>query len=132
MTVTTVGGVAASTAASEGLEALSIPLKVEIGFTSINGDPISCKTAEPVALNLTDTLDLEELLSRRWSFSGTTAIPEIRCQGGSGAGSLGGALSAAFSAAHEGGPAGGFPGGVPSSALSGSKNPFSLTITAPE
>jgi hypothetical protein len=131
ITVTPVGGVAAATAASEELEQLSIPLKVNIGFTSINGQPISCKTAEPVALNLTDTLDLHELLAQGWKFAGTTVIPEIKCEGGSEAASLSGTLSAAFSGSREGGSGGQSLGGTLSSAFSGAENPFSLAITAP-
>ena len=111
MTVTPVGAVAASTTASEGLEVLSIPLKVNIGFTSIDNHPISCQTVEPVALNVTNTLDPEELLTEGWRFTGTTVIPEIKCDvDGREDPSLGGVLSLAFS---------------------GSKNPLSLAITAP-
>jgi hypothetical protein len=132
ITVTPVSGVTASTAANGGLEALSVPLKVNIGFTSIDGQPISCSTAEPVALNLTDTLDLEELLSQGWNFTGTSVIPEIKCEGGSEAASLSSALSGAFSGPHEGGSGGASLGGVPSSTLSGSGSPFSLAVTAPK
>jgi hypothetical protein len=132
MTVTPIGAVDASTAASEELERLSIPLKVDIGFTSINEHPIDCKTAEPVALNLTSTLDPEELLSKGWNFAGKTVIPEIKCEeGGHANPSLGGVLSASFSGAHEGGPGDPSLGGVLSSTFSGSESPFSLAITAP-
>jgi hypothetical protein len=132
MTVTPIGAVSASTAASEGREQLSIPLKVDIGFTSLNEHPIDCKTAEPVALNLTNTLDQEELLSKGWNFTGTTVIPEIKCEeSGRENPSLGGVLNAAFSGPHEGAPGDPSLGGVLSSTFSGSENPFSLAITAP-
>jgi hypothetical protein len=117
ITLSPVGAVAASTANSGGLEQLSAPLEVHIGFTKIGNHPIDCETAEPVQLKLADTLDLEELLTQGWHFTGTTTIPEITCEARGGHKdpspedlSLGQALSAAFS---------------------GSENHFSLAITAP-
>jgi hypothetical protein len=141
MTLTPVGAVTASTAGSNGLEALSLPLMVNIGFTKIGNDPIDCETAEPVVLNSSDTLDLEELLTKGWQFTGTTVIPEIKCrepghesgvQNASLEGSaLGGALSSPFSATQKGGHEDPSMGQVLSSAFSGSESPFSLAITAP-
>jgi hypothetical protein len=107
--------VAVSITDSGGLEQLSIPLKVEIGFSKIGNRPIDCEGAEPVQLKLTDTLDLEELLTQGWHFTGSAVIPEITCgehghQHTAEELSLGQALSSAFS---------------------GSESHFSLAITAP-
>jgi hypothetical protein len=117
MTLTPVGALAASTSASEGLEELTDPLRVNIGFTRMDNHPIDCETAQPVQLDLANTLDLEELLSQGWHFTGTTAIPEIKCEAGGGH--------------KEPTPDDVSVGQLLSSAFSGSENHFSLAITAP-
>jgi hypothetical protein len=141
-TVTPVGAVSASTAGSDGLEALSLPLMVNVAFTRIGNDPIDCETAEPVLLNSSDTLDLEELLTQGWHFTGTTVIPEIKC-GEHGHGnaleaaslegaSLGGALGSALPGSEKDGPEDAALGQALSAAFSGAESNFSLAITAPE
>jgi hypothetical protein len=111
MTVTPVGTLTATATKGEGgLEQLSAPLKVNIAFTSINEHPIECKTAEPISLNLTDELGLEELLTQGWSFTGTAAIPEIKCEEHGRGDAVEDALNSAFSS---------------------SENHFSLAVTAP-
>jgi hypothetical protein len=78
---------------------------------TLSSPPAQCSTSEPVSLNLTQTLDLEELLTKGWSLTGTTSIPTFKCEGkGIETNLLAGALSAV---------------------LSGPENPFSLAITAP-
>jgi hypothetical protein len=90
---------------------------VNIGFTRMDNHPIDCETAQPVQLDLANTLDLEELLSQGWHFTGTTAIPEIKCEAGGGH--------------KEPTPDDVSVGQLLSSAFSGSENHFSLAITAP-
>jgi hypothetical protein len=111
-----VGAVVASTAGSNGLEQLTIPLKANIGITKVGNHPIDCETAEPVQLNLAVALDLEELLTQGWHFTGTTPIPQIECEAHGG---------------HEPSPEDVALGQALSSAFSGSENHFSLAITAP-
>jgi hypothetical protein len=116
LTITQVGSFAGLVAKSGEFEALSIPAKVNLGVAGVTvgglSIPAQCSTSEPVSLNLAQTLDLEELLSKGWSFTGTTSIPTFKCEGeGIETNLLAGALSAV---------------------LSGPENPFSLAIPAPE
>jgi hypothetical protein len=67
--------------------------------------PTSCTTTESASLALTDNLTREELLSKGWSFTGTTTLPRFKCEGGF----LGGLLS-----------------WVLSTLISGPENPYSL------
>jgi hypothetical protein len=68
---------------------LSLPVKANLGFSSINifglKIPTKCLTAEPLAFNLLDTLSLEELTSLGANFTGTTNFPAVKCEGTSGA-----------------------------------------------
>jgi hypothetical protein len=89
MTVTqsgAIGGTIAPSKAVPGDETLTLPVKLNLGFTSIGllglNVPTKCTTSQPVSLTLTDTLTKEALLSKGWSFSGTTTIPKITCEGG--------------------------------------------------
>ena len=88
MTVTQVGSLEGSLTQSEtvpGDEMLSAPVKLDLGITSIRllglKIPTTCATAQPLSLNLVDNLTREELLTKGWSFSGTTTIPKVRCEG---------------------------------------------------
>jgi outer membrane protein assembly factor BamB len=116
-TLTQVGAFEGTVAKSEtvaGDETLTIPAKLNLGITSIGifglNIPTNCVTAEPIALSLTDTLTREELLTKGWSFNGTTTLPSIAC---------------------EGGLFGSFLGVVLSHLLSGPENPYALTIRSP-
>jgi hypothetical protein len=88
MTVTQSGAINGSIAPSKtisGDELLTLPVKLNLGFTSIGllglNVPTKCTTSQPVSLTLTDTLT-REALSKGWSFSGTATIPKITCEGG--------------------------------------------------
>jgi hypothetical protein len=112
-----VGAIEGSVAKNEtapGEEALTLPAKLSLGVTSLQilglTVPTRCSGAEPLSLNLTDNLTSEELLKGGWSFSGTTAVPEVKCEGGF--------LGYLF-------------GHVLSGLLSGPGNPYSLRISVP-
>jgi len=111
--LTQVGALAGSIMASEGLEALTIPVKLNVAISEVRLEglsiPLHCSSSEPVSLNLADTLDLEELLTERWQFSGTFLLPKVSCEGGS--------RGAAF-------------GAVLTALLSGPENTYSLAIAA--
>jgi probable HAF family extracellular repeat protein len=95
-------------------ETLSAPLKLNLGVTSLAilglTIPTTCATTEPLALGLSDTLTQEELLTKGWSFAGTTSIPKVKCQGGF--------LSGLF-------------GVILTGLLAGPEDPYSLTVSAP-
>ena len=97
-----------------GDEALTLPVKLNLGFTSFGllglNIPTNCATSQPVSLTLTDTLTKEALVSKGWAFSGTGTIPKITCQGG-----LLGALY----------------GGTISELISGAGASYSLSVKAP-
>jgi hypothetical protein len=117
LTLSATGPLEGTVAKSEsvpGDETLSAPLKLNAAITSLGilglTIPTSCATAEPLALNLVDTLTREELLTKGWSFAGTTSIPRVRCEGGF--------LSRLF-------------GVILTGLLAGPEDPYSINITAP-
>ncbi len=117
MTIAQAGAISGSIAPSKsvpGDETLTLPVKLNLGFTSIGllglNVPTSCSTSQPVSLTLTDTLTKQALTSGGWSFSGTATIGKITCQGG-----LLGALY----------------GETISGLISGAGASYSLTFTAP-
>jgi hypothetical protein len=97
-----------------GDELLTLPARLKLGVTSVSllglTIPTRCATAEPLSLSLADTLTREELLTKGWSFAGTTALPSFTCEGGF--------LGFLF-------------GQVLSGLLSGPENSYSLGIKAP-
>jgi len=99
---------------SESGEVLTMPAKLGMGITSVKlvglTIPAKCVTTEALALNLTDRLTAEELLRNGMSFSGTTAIPKVKCEGG--------LLGSLF-------------GTVLTGLLSGPENSYALEVTAP-
>jgi alpha-tubulin suppressor-like RCC1 family protein len=107
-------GALANSETVPGEEALTIPAKLNLSITSIGlfglKLPTNCTSAEPVALQLTDTLTREELLKKGWSFTGTTTLPHLNC---------------------EAGPLGRVLGFVLSALLSGPENSYSLKFSAP-
>jgi pimeloyl-ACP methyl ester carboxylesterase len=119
MTLTQVGPVKGTVTETEaGKETLTLPVKLNLGIPSLRFDesgiegpsvPIGCVTAEPIALNLTTTLSREELLSKGWSFTGSTALPDIKCEG----------------------ELGNLFGFVLSLLFSGPENQYSIKVTAP-
>jgi pimeloyl-ACP methyl ester carboxylesterase len=116
LTLTQVGAVKGTVAASEttpGDETLTLPVQLSMGVTSLKllglTIPAQCATAEPISLNLTATLTREELLEHGWSFSGTTALPRIKCEG---------LLGNLFS-------------GLLTILISSPENPYSIKVTAP-
>jgi len=117
LTLSEVGSLAGTVTKSEsaaGEDTLSIPLKLNLGITSVRllglTIPTKCTTIEPISLKLSDTLSTEELLSKGWSFSGTTSLPYVRCTGG--------LLGSLF-------------GLVASGLLTGPENKYTLQVTAP-
>ena len=89
MSITQSGAIAGSIAPSKAIsgdEVLTLPVKLNLGFSSVDllglTVPTKCSTSEPLSLTLTDTLSKEALTSKGWSFSGTTTIPKISCEGG--------------------------------------------------
>jgi hypothetical protein len=117
LTLTQVGAIEGTVARSEavpGDEALSVPVKLSLGVTSLSllglKLPTACSSVEPLSFNLTDNLTSEELLHPGWSFTGTTTVPKVRCAGG--------LLGDLF-------------GDVLTHLLSGAGNPYALTIRAP-
>jgi hypothetical protein len=116
-TLTQVGPFEGAVAKSEtvpGDETLTIPAKLNLGITSIGifglTFPTNCATAEPIGLNLSNTLTREELLTKGWSFGGTSTLPSIQC---------------------EGGVLGSFFGVALTHLLSGPGNPYSLKFSPP-
>ncbi len=116
-TVSQVGSLEGTVAKSEavpGDETLGAAVKLNLAITSVGilglTIPTRCATTKPLALKLVDTLTREELLTKGWSFAGTTTIPKINCEGGF--------LGEPF-------------GVVLSQLLSGPENPYSLAISAP-
>jgi hypothetical protein len=99
---------------ASGEETLTMPLELNLGINSLEVAglrfPASCTTAEPISLQLADTLTREELLTKRWSFTGMAVIPRFQCQEG-----LIGEVEA-------------FALG---SLLTGRENPYSISIKAP-
>jgi hypothetical protein len=117
LTLSATGPLEGAIAKSEsvpGDETLSAPLKLNAGITSLGilglTIPTTCATAEPLALNLMDTLTREELLTKGWSFTGTMAVPRVNCEGGF--------LSRLF-------------GVILTGLLAGPEDPYSISITAP-
>jgi hypothetical protein len=111
------GAIAGTVAKSEtvsGDEMLSVPMKLGVGITSVSlfglKIPTTCPTAEPLSLSLVDNLTREELLTKGWSFAGSTTIPKVKCEGG--------LLASLF-------------GHVLSALLSGPENAYAIKITAP-
>jgi hypothetical protein len=94
-----------------GDETLTIPAKLKLGVSALSAFglklSLSCMAAEPLSLDLVETLTREELLRTGWSFSGTTTLPSLTCEG-----PLFGHLL----------------GTVLNSLLSGPENPFSLDV----
>ena len=109
-----VSGSVAKSETVSGDELLTLPVSLNVGISSLSAlglkIPTKCATTEPLSLSLIDTLTREELLSKGWSFVGSTTVPKIKCEGGL----LGGLL-----------------GPVLSSLLSGPENPFSLKVAPP-
>jgi virginiamycin B lyase len=107
------GSVAASTTVA-GDETLAAPVKLNAAVTSVGlfglSIPTKCAGAEPVALNLDDALTREELLTKGWSFTGTTTLPRFKCEGGF---------------------VGAVAGWLLTFALSGPENPFAIRVSAP-
>jgi hypothetical protein len=107
-------GTATKSEAVPGDETLSAPVKLNVAINSLGilglTIPTSCATAEPLALGLVDTLTREELLTKGWSFAGTTSIPKVKCQGGF--------LSRLF-------------GVILTGLLAGPEDPYSLSVKAP-
>ncbi len=116
MTLTQTGAIEGSLTKSKtfpGDETLTIPVKLNMGITSIGivglTIPTKCTTSKPIAGSLVDTLTREELLQTGWHFSGMATLPPLQCAGGS--------LGELF-------------GVILTSVLSGPENPFSLSISA--
>jgi hypothetical protein len=107
-------GAVAKSESVPGDETLFAPLKLNAAITSVGilglTIPTTCATTEPLALNLTDTLTREELLTKGWSFAGMTAVPRVKCEGGF--------LSRLF-------------GVILTGLLGGPEDPYSISITAP-
>ena len=117
VSLTQSGAISGTVAKSEvvpGAESLSLPLKLNVGLTSVAAlglkIPVNCATAEPLALPLASTLTREELLLTGWSFSGTATLSTIHCEGG--------LLGRLF-------------GAVLSALLSGPENAYALSIKPP-
>jgi hypothetical protein len=117
LTLSEAGPLEGTVAKSESVpsfETLSAPLKLNVALSSVGivglTIPTSCATKEPIALNLVDTLSREELLTKGWSFNGTTSIPRVKCEGGF--------LSGLF-------------GVILTGLIAGPEDPYALTITAP-
>jgi hypothetical protein len=116
MTFSQLGPFAGTVAKSEsaaGKELLTIPAHVAMGVTSLRLGGLtvaaSCSTAEPLSLNLLDTLTAEELLRKGWQFAGSTPIPRVKCEG----------------------PLGGLLGSLLSVLLSGPEAAYTLAVRAP-
>jgi hypothetical protein len=107
-------GTVAKSESVPGDETLSAPLKLNAAITSLSilglTVPTSCATTEPLALGLTDTLTEEELLTKGWSFAGSTSISKVKCEGGF--------LSGLF-------------GALLSGLVTGREDPYSISVTAP-
>jgi len=107
-------GSVAKSATIAGDETLSIPLKLDLAISNLSllglKLPATCAGTEALALGLQQNLTREELLSKGFSFAGTTTIPKLRCEGTF----LGPFLGIALSAL-----------------LSGPENAYALKITAP-
>jgi hypothetical protein len=106
------GSVTGASAAAN--ELLSIPASLNLGVGSVGllglTIPTRCATSAPLSFALSDSLSREELLTKGWSFAGTASLPNFRCEGGF--------LGELF-------------GRVLSALLSGSENPYAITIKAP-
>ena len=88
MTLAEVGTLEGSVAKSTtvvGDETLSAPVKLSMGVTSVEvlglQIPTSCTTEQPLSLGLSDTLTGDELLTKGWSFTGTTTLTRFKCEG---------------------------------------------------
>jgi hypothetical protein len=73
---------------------LKVITKADVGITAVGTNlglgelanlegsiSTNCQTSEPVAFNLSDTLDLAELAEQGPRFKGTVTIPSITCEG---------------------------------------------------
>ena len=116
MTLSPEGSIAGTVAKSEtisGDETLTVPVKLGMGVTSVSLPglkiPTTCATAEPLSLSLVDNLTREELLTKGWSFAGTTTLPRFKCEGFLG-------------------PIVGF---LLTALISGPENPYAIKVTAP-
>jgi hypothetical protein len=98
-----------------GNATLTIPAKLNLSITSIGVAllrlPLSCATAEPLALELATrtVVGPEELLAKGWTFSGTTTLPSFKCAG----------------------PFGSLVGSLLSALLSGPESAYALRISPP-
>jgi hypothetical protein len=117
LTLTQVGaleGTIAKSASVPGDEALTLPVRLSLGVTSLRllglKVPTRCSTVEPLLFNLADNLTSEELLHPGWIFGGSTTIPKVKCAGG--------LLGDLF-------------GDVLTDLLTGPANPYALSIKAP-
>lgn len=112
--VGTLEGLIESSSTVPGDETLSAPLSLSLRVTSVGllglVIPTDCATAQAVSLALADTLTREELLTKGWAFTGLSALPRFKCEGGF--------LGHLF-------------GQVLSGLLSGTENPFTLAVNAP-
>ncbi len=81
-----INGTLAKSEVIPGAESFSLPVKLNVGITSLEvvglKIPAKCTTAEPLVLGLMSALSREELLHTGWSFSGAATLPKIRCEGG--------------------------------------------------
>jgi hypothetical protein len=92
---------------------VTLPTQLNLGVTSFTifglKIPNQCQTAEPLSLNLSDDLSVEELSTTGLHFMGTTTIPRVKCEG----------------------PLGIVEEAVLSSLLTGPGNAYSLNIAPP-
>jgi lysophospholipase L1-like esterase len=81
---TSAGTISPSTTLAGGLS-VSLPTQLNLGVTSFTifglKIPNQCQTAEPLSLNLSDNLTIEELDSTGLHFTGSTTIPRVKCEG---------------------------------------------------
>ncbi len=107
-------GVLADSETVPGDETLTVPTQLNLDITAVSASgsnyTVQCNTAEPISLTLQDTLTREQVLEKDWSFTGTTAVPKIRCKHG-----VRGVVS----------------GALLTKRLSGPASRYALTITAP-
>ncbi len=93
---------------------LAAPVKVNLAITSVGALgipllPTTCETSEPISLNLNDTLTVKEIYEAGPHFTGTTTFPPFVCHGAE-------ALVVEP---------------VLNTLISGSENPYSLSMTKP-
>ena len=88
LTLSQAGSAEGTLAQSEsvtGDETITLPVKLNIGVTSIRlfglTIPTKCATVEPLSPTLSANITSEQLLTDGWSFGGTAASPRIKCEG---------------------------------------------------